>query len=124
MLSNVKQIQKNTYEMLILQEILNSNFFFVCFLNATQQTQLIELKTFCNTKQITLQIFKNKVFKKVLKDFNWSFLNNILYSQLIVGYSSVTKQRTPQEIAEISTVLLENKSVGFLFGYFFFLVLR
>lgn len=118
MQNNIKRVQKNTYEILILQEVLNSNFFFICFLNAAQKSQLAELKTFCKTKQITLQVFKNKVFRKAVQNTKWSLLQNIIYSQLIIGYTPDKQQLSIQDMEQLATVLLSNSSIGFLFGFF------
>jgi hypothetical protein len=118
MINSVKT-QHKQYELSLLPKILNSKNFFICFLNEQHTTDFFELKQFCVKHNIKLQIFKNNIVKLALKKTNWSILNQSVFGPIVIGYNLTNQVYSPQELEQIFKYLLQNKSIGFLSGFFY-----
>jgi hypothetical protein len=117
-MTNFVKIQHKQYELFLLPKILNSNFFFICFLNEQEKMDFYLFKQFCVTHNIKLQIFKNNIIKKALKNTQWSILNQNIFGPIVIGYNKTPITYGKSDLEQIFLMLLQNKSIGFLSGYF------
>jgi hypothetical protein len=117
--------QHKQYELSLLSKIFKSKNFFICMLNDQYQTDYFDLKKDCLQHQIQLKIFKNNILQKALENTNWAILKKCVFGTLVVGYNlDSNKIYSKSELEHLFKSILQNKSIGFLAGFFYPMLLN
>jgi hypothetical protein len=116
--------QHKQYELILLSKIFTSKNFFICMLNDQYKNEYFELKNFCSQHNIQLKIFKNSILKIAFEKTQWSILSKSIFGPIVIGYNLNNTTYSKTDLEVIFKTILQNRSVGFLAGFFYPMLLN